>query len=97
MKLISFGYDKDFNLLLKFPVFTEPYTHEPLALYQLEKVPVLIKDYNTKANSYTWLQPRKDYLAVKEDNYIPLTTNELSANKHIGHEYFCGTHLSDQT
>ena len=26
MKLISFGYDKDFNPSLQFPAFTEPYT-----------------------------------------------------------------------
>ena len=36
MKLVSFGYDMDSNLLFQFLVFIEPYTHTPLALYQLE-------------------------------------------------------------
>ena len=85
MKLISFGYDEDFNLLLQFPSFTDPYTQKPLALYQLTIVSVPIKEYNTGINTYTWLQPRKDYLS----NYIPLTTVEVSACKHIGHQYFC--------
>ena len=67
MKLVSFGYDKDFNLFLQFPIFIEPYTQKPLALYQLETVPVPIKDNNTEANSYSWLQPRKDYLAMTEE------------------------------
>ena len=34
MKLISFGYDKDFNLILQFQVFIEPHPQKPLALYQ---------------------------------------------------------------
>ena len=47
MKLSSFVYDKDFNLLLQFPVFMEPYTQKPVALYQLETAPFPIKDNNT--------------------------------------------------
>ena len=88
MKLVSFGYDKDFNLLLQCQVLIEPYTQKPLALYQLEEVPVPIKDTNTEANSYTWLQLKKDYLAMTEENYISLTSAELPTCKHIGNEYF---------
>ena len=50
MKLVSFGYDKDFNLSLQFSVFTEPYPQKPSALYQLETVPVAIKDNDKEAN-----------------------------------------------
>ena len=64
MKLVSFSYDTDFNLLLQFPIFMELYTETPLAMYQLETGLVPIKDNNTEANSYNWLQPRKDYLAM---------------------------------
>ena len=59
--------------------------------YQLETVPIPIKDNNTEVNSHTWLQPRKDYLAMIEENYISLTYTELNTYKHIGHEYFCET------
>ena len=31
MKLITFCYVKDFNILLQFPEFTEPYTQKSLA------------------------------------------------------------------
>ena len=41
--LFNFGHDKDFNLLHQFPVITELFTQKPLALYQLETVPVNIK------------------------------------------------------
>ena len=71
-------------MLLQFPVFIEPYTQKPLPLHHLGTVPVPIKHNNTEANSYTWLQPRNDYLAMTEENYISLTSD-------IGHEYFCET------
>ena len=78
MKLIIFGYGKDFNLLLQFIIFIQPYTHKPLALYQLEIIPVPIKDNNTEANSYTLLQTRKDYLTIIEKHDASLMTFELS-------------------
>ena len=50
MKLVSFSYDKGFNLLLQFSIFIETYAQTPLVLYQLETVLVTIKDSNTMAN-----------------------------------------------
>ena len=36
MQLVTFGIDRDKNLIIQFPVFIQPYTQQPLALYQLE-------------------------------------------------------------
>ena len=47
MQLVTFGIDKDKNLINQFPVFKQPYTQQPLILYQLETVPVPIVDKNT--------------------------------------------------
>ena len=58
MQLVTFGIDKDMNLIIQFPVFIQPYTQKPLILYQLETVPVPILDRNTKAQSYMHLQVR---------------------------------------
>ena len=55
MQLVTFGIDKDMNLIIQFLVFIQPYTQEPLMLYQLETVPVPILGKNTKAQSYTHL------------------------------------------
>ena len=52
MKLVSFGIDKERNLIIQFPVFIQPYTKQPLILYQIETVPVPIIDQNTEAQSY---------------------------------------------
>ena len=53
MQLVTFGIDKDKNLIIQFPVFIQPYTQQSLILYQLETVPVPIIDQNRQAQSYT--------------------------------------------
>ena len=55
MQLVTFGIDKDKNLILQFLVFIQPYTQQPLILHQLETVPVPIIDQNTEVHSYTQL------------------------------------------
>ena len=39
-KLVTFGIDRKRNLIIQFPIFVQPYTQQPLILYQLEMVPV---------------------------------------------------------
>ena len=83
MKLGAFGYDKYFNLLPQFPVSIKPLhpkNLEPYINYRQYLCPS--KDYNIKANFYTWLQPRKDYLAMTEINYTSLMSKEVSNCKH---------------
>ena len=53
MKLVTFGNDNNKNLIVQFPIFIQPYTQQPLILYQIETVPVPIIDQNTQAHSYT--------------------------------------------
>ena len=56
MQLVTFGTDKDKNLIVQFPTFVQPYKQQPLILYQLETVPIPILDQNDRAYSYTNLQ-----------------------------------------
>ena len=53
MKLVTFGIDRDRNLIIQYPIFIQPYMQQPLILYQIETVPVPITDQNKQANSYT--------------------------------------------
>ena len=55
MQLVTFGIDKDMNLVIQFLVFIQPYTQKPFILYQLETVPVPILDRNNEAQSYMYL------------------------------------------
>ena len=55
MQLVTFCIDKDKNLIIQFPIFIQPYTQQPLILYQSETVPVPIIDHNIQAQSYIHL------------------------------------------
>ena len=89
MQLVTFGIDRDMNLVIQFPVFIQPYTQKPLILYQLETVPVPILDKNTKAQSYMHLQVRKPYITLNSETYISLRQQELRSCKQIGYEFYC--------
>ena len=89
MQLVTFGIDRDMNLIIQFPVFIQPYTQKPLILYQLETVPVPILDRNTKAQSYTHLRIKKPYIALNSETYISLRQQELRSCKKIGYEFYC--------
>ena len=64
MQLVTSGSGKHKNLIIKFPVFIQPYIQQPLILYQLEIVPVPIIDQNTQVHSYIHLQAKKPYIAL---------------------------------
>ena len=68
MPLVTFGIDRNMNLVIQFLVFIQPYIQKPLVLYQLETVPVPILDTNTEAQSYTHLHVNKPYLALNFGN-----------------------------
>ena len=87
MKLVTFGIDRDRNLIIQFPVFIQPYTQQPLILYQIETAPVPIIDQNTQAHSYTHLQVDRPYIAL--NSYITIRQQELRTCKRIGYEFFC--------
>ena len=89
MQLVTFGINKDRNLIIQFPVFIQPYTQQSLILYQLETLPIPILDQNDKAQSYTQLQIRKPYIILNPETYISLRLQELKTCKRIGYEFYC--------
>ena len=89
MQLVTFGINKDKNLIIQFPVFVQPYTQQSLILYQLDTVPVPIIDQNTQAQSYTHLQVHKSYIALNSETYISIRQQELRTCKRIGYEFYC--------
>ena len=72
MKLVTFGIDQNRNLIIRFPVFVQPYMQKPLTLYHIETIPVLILDMNEKADWYTWIRIHKPYIALNPDTYISI-------------------------
>ena len=70
-------------------MFVAPYTQARLTLYQIETFPVPILDMNDRAQSYTQLKIVKPYIALNDEMYISLRSQEVNACKRIGYEYFC--------
>ena len=89
MKLVTFGIDNQRNLIVQFPVFVQPYTQKRLVMYQIETVLVPILDENEQVHSYTELKIEKPYIALNEETYITLRSQELKMCKRIGYEYYC--------
>ena len=52
-------------------------------------MPVPILDANNKAQSYTQLNIDKPYIALNDETYISMCSQELNTCKRIGYEYFC--------
>ena len=88
MKLVTFGIDKKRNLIIQFPIFVQPYTQQPIILYQIETVPVPIVDKNTKVNSYMEILVKKPYIALNSETYINICQQELATCKRIGYEFY---------
>ena len=86
MKLVTFGIDQDKNLIIQFPVFVAPYMQARLTLYQMETVPVPILDMNDRAQTYTQLKIVKLCIALNDETYISLRSQELNTCKRIGYE-----------
>ena len=64
MKLATYRTDRDRNLIIQCPVFIQPYTQQPLILYQIETVPVPVVDQNKQDNLHTHLQIDRPYIAL---------------------------------
>ena len=78
MKLVTFGIDRDRNLIIQFPIFVQPYTQQPLIPYQLETVLVPIVDKNSNAQSHTELKIKKLYITLNSEMYINIHQQELA-------------------
>ena len=89
MQLVTFGINNDRNLIIQFTVFVQPYTQQPLVLYQLETVPVPILDQNDKTHSCMQLQVKKPYIALNSEIYISLRQQELWTCKRNGYGFYC--------
>ena len=89
MKLVTFGIDNKRNLKVQFPVFIQLYTQKRLIMCQIETVPVPILDKNEQAQLYTELKVEKPYIALNEETYITLHSQELKMCNRIGYEYYC--------
>ena len=84
MKMVTFAVDQQMHsLIVVFPVFIKDYKKPPLALFEIESVPVPIKDRNKQVDSYSQVVKEKPYIAVGKDYYIQLRMTGLAMCKNI--------------
>ena len=83
MQLVTFGIDRDMNLVIQFPVFIQPYIQKPLILYQLETVQVLILDANTD----NFVVKHKSSYSCESAIYFNLTTDIIRNNCNFDFYY----------
>ena len=89
MKLVTFGIDKERNLIIQFPVFIQLYTQQLLILYEIETVAVLIIDQNKHAHFNPHIQIDNPYIALNSETYITIRQQELGTCKRTGYEVYC--------
>ena len=65
MKLVTFRIDKKRNLIIQFPIFVQPYTQQPLILYQLKMVPVPIVDTKHSGRFICSTPDKETILSIK--------------------------------
>ena len=88
--LVTFSNTHD-TLLINLPVLLKPRADNPLMLYSIEAVPIPF-DTNTidgKAREYTLLNNSYPYMAINQNNYIPLNEMQLRRCTKIGATYYC--------
>ena len=74
--------DRDRNLIIKFSIFVQPYTQQPLILYQ-KTVPIPIVDQNKQVNPYTHLQISRPHIALNSEIYILIRQQEFRTCKKL--------------
>ena len=83
-KMVTFAVDQQtHSLIVVFPAFIKDYKQPPLALFEIESVPILNKDRNKLADSYSQVAIEKPYIAAGKDYYIQLCMTELVMCKNI--------------
>ena len=79
------------DLLLQLPILIKLKVQVPMSLFCIETVPVLLdaETYLGDKREYTQIIPETEYIALTDDNYVPLTQVQISLCAKIGYTYYC--------
>ena len=79
--MISFTNIID-DLLLQLLILIKLKVQVPMSLFSIETAPVPL-------DAETYLGEKREYIALTENNYIPLTQAQISLCAKIGYMYYC--------
>ena len=79
------------DLLLQLPILIKLKVQVPMSLFSIETVPVLLdaETYIGDKREYTQIIPETEYIALTDNNYVPLTQVQISLCAKIGYMYCC--------
>ena len=88
--LISFTNTID-DLLLQLPILIKLKVQVPMSLFSIKTAPVPLdaETYLGEKREYTQIIPETELIALTENNYIPLTQEQISLCAKIGYMYYC--------
>ena len=84
------------DLLLQLPILIKLKVQVPMSLFSIETVPVPLEaeTYMGDKRECTQIIPETEYIALTDNNYVPLTQVQISLCAKIGYMYYCEyTHL----
>ena len=79
------------DLLLQLPILIKLKVQVPMSLFSIETVPVPLdaETYIGDKREYTQIIPETEYIALTDNNYVPLTQAQISLCAKIGYMYYC--------
>ena len=79
------------DLLLHLPILIKLKVQIPMSLFSIETVPVPLdaETYLGGKREYTQIIPETEYIALTDNNYVPLTQAQISLCAKIGYTYYC--------
>ena len=79
------------DLLLQLPILNKLKVQVPMSLFSIETVPVLLdaETYMGDKREYTQIILETEYIALTDNNYVPLTQAQISLCAKIGYMYYC--------
>ena len=79
------------DLLLQLPVLIKLKVQVPMSLFIIETVPVPLdaETYIGDKREYTQIILETEYIALTDNNYVPLTQAQITLYAKIGYTYYC--------
>ena len=79
------------DLLLQLPILIKLKVQIPMSLFSIETVliPLGAETYLGEKREYTQIIPETEYIALTDNNYVPLTQVQISPCAKIGYTYYC--------
>ena len=79
------------DLLLQLPILVKLKVQVPMSLFSKETVPVPLdaETYIGDKREYTQIILETEYIALTDNNYVPLTQAQISLCAKIGYTYYC--------